>query len=79
MKKSNRYSSKFRECAIRLVTPQQHEYQSLWAALVLISVQQGGTPEILREWVKKSQAQPSKTSSNAQSSEERLATLEREK
>ena len=36
------------------------------------------TPETLRAWVKKSQAQPSKSSSNTQSTEERLAALERE-
>jgi len=36
MKKSNRYTSEFRERSIRLVTTQQHEYLSLWAALVSI-------------------------------------------
>ncbi len=64
--------------AIRLVTTQQHEYPSLWAALVSISDKLGCTPETLRAWVKKSQAQPSKPSSNTQSTEERLAVLERE-
>ncbi|MGI5309813.1 transposase [Rheinheimera sp. WS51] len=78
MKKSNRYTSEFRERAIRLVTTQQHEYPSLWAALVSISDKLGCTPETLRAWVKKSQAQPSKPSSNTQSTEERLAALERE-
>ena len=78
MKKSNRYTSEFRERAIRLVTTQQHEYPSLWAALVSISDKLGCTPETLRAWVKKSQAQPSKPSSNTQSTEERLAVLERE-
>jgi transposase len=67
MKKSNRYTSEFRERAIRLVTTQQHEYPSLWAALVSISDKLGCTPETLRAWVKKSQAQPSKPSSNTQS------------
>lgn len=71
MKKSNRYTSEFRERAIRLVTTQQHEYPSLWAALVSISDKLGCTPETLRAWVKKSQAQPSKSSSNTQSTEER--------
>ena len=78
MKKSNRYTSEFRERAIRLVTTQQQEYSSLWAALVSISDKLRCTPDTLRAWVKKSQAQPFKPSFNAQSAEERLATLERE-
>ena len=45
---------------------------------VSISDKLGCTPETLRAWVKKSQAQPSKPSSNTQSTEERLAVLERE-
>jgi transposase len=77
MKKSNRYTSEFRERAIRLVTTQQHECSFLWAALVSISEKLGCTPETLRAWVKKFQAQPSKPSkpsSSTQSAEERLAT-----
>ena len=52
MKKSNRYTSEFRERAIRLVTTQQHEYPSLWAALVSISDKLGCTPETLEASVR---------------------------
>ncbi|WP_415637896.1 hypothetical protein [Pseudoalteromonas distincta] len=38
----------------------------------------GCTPETLRAWVKKSQAQPPKPLSKTHSAEERLAALERE-
>ncbi|RZG07252.1 hypothetical protein EXT48_06445 [Pseudoalteromonas sp. CO348] len=50
MKKSNRYTSEFRERAVGLVITQQHEFSSLWAALVSISDKLGGTPETLYNW-----------------------------
>ena len=78
MKKSNRYTAEFRERAVRPVTTQQHQYTSLWAALVSISEKLGCTPETLRSWVKKSQAQPIKHPTDSPSIEERLAALEKE-
>lgn len=72
-----RYSPEVRERAVRLVTEQQGEYPSKWAAICSIASKIGCTPETLRAWCKR--AENSQEGSPVNPSEsERLKQLERE-
>ena len=50
------YSPEIRQRAVRLYQEQRSEYTTQWAAIVSIASKFGCTPETLRTWIKKSEA-----------------------
>ena len=52
----NTYSPEIRQRAVRLYQEQRNEYPTQWAAIVSIASKFGCTPETLRTWIKKSEA-----------------------
>ena len=50
------YSPEIRQRAVRLYQEQLSEYPTQWAAIVSIANKFGCTPETLRTWIKKSEA-----------------------
>ena len=52
----NTYSPKLRQRAVRLYKKQRTEYPTQWAAMVSIASKFGCTPETLRTWIKKFEA-----------------------
>ena len=50
------YSPEIRQRAVRLYQEQLSEYPTQWAAIVSIASKFGCTPETLRTWIKKSEA-----------------------
>ena len=77
-KRSNRFSPKVRERAVRMVQEHNAEYPSLWAAAQSIAPKIGCTAETLLEWLKRAQIdagqRPGVTTADAQ----RIKELERE-
>ena len=78
MNKRPGYSPEVRERAVRLVLTSEHEHSSRWAAIQSIATKIGCTPETLRSWVNKmeadSGAKPGVTTDQAK----RMKELERE-
>ena len=52
----NTYSPEIRQRAVRLYQEQRSEYPTQWAAMVSIASKFGCTPETLRTWIKKFEA-----------------------
>ena len=52
----NTYSPEIRQRAVRLYQEQRREYPTQWAAMVSIASKFGCTPETLRTWIKKFEA-----------------------
>ena len=52
----NTYSPEIRQRAVRLYQEQRSEYPTQWAATVSIASKFGCTPETLRTWIKKFEA-----------------------
>jgi transposase len=78
MKKTNKFSPKVRERAVRLVHDHRGEYPSLWAAVESIAPKIGCVPQTLLDWVKQAEvdsgARPGVSTADAQ----RIKELERE-
>jgi transposase-like protein len=72
----NKYSSEFRERAVRLVGEARKEHSSEWATLRAIAEKLGCTAETLRKWVRQSERQARPNTSP--STEQRVKELERE-
>ena len=72
------YSKEVRERAVRLVLTGEHDHSSRWAAISSVAAKIGCTPETLRSWVNKieadSGAQPEVTTDPAK----RVKELERD-
>ena len=51
------YSPDIRQRAVRLYQEQRNEYPTQWAAIVSIASKFGCTPETLRTWIKKFEAE----------------------
>ena len=52
----NTYSPEIRQRAVHLYQEQRSEYPTQWAAIVSIASKFGCTPETLRTWIKKFEA-----------------------
>lgn len=78
MNTTKRYSSEFKQRAVRLVSAGQQDSQSEWAAILSVSEKLGCTRETLRRWVR--QAQRNQELSGGLTSNERfrLKALEKE-
>ncbi|PXW87261.1 transposase [Nitrosomonas sp. Nm84] len=57
MKNQISYSPEVRERAVRLVSEQQKEYASQWAAIKSIASKIGCTAETLRTWVRRTEVE----------------------
>ena len=53
----NTYSPEIRQRAVHLYQEQRNEYPTQWAAIVSIASKFGCTPETLRTWIKKFEAE----------------------
>ena len=73
-----RYSSEFRERAVRLVSEQRSEYESEWAAIGAVAEKLGCTAESLRKWVRHAEQKLIPEAQAREAERERLKQLERE-
>jgi len=73
-----RYSSEFRERAVRLVSEQRKDYESEWAAIVGVAEKLGCTAETLRKWVRHAQQLLIPEEQARLAERERLKEVERE-
>jgi len=55
MARRSRYSPEVQERAVRMVTEQQGEHSSEWAAICSIASKIGCTAETLRKWVRRTE------------------------
>ncbi len=78
MSRASRYSQEVRERAVRLVSEQQGEHPSQWAAIGSIASKMGCTAETLRKWVRQAERDAGKRGGLTSSDQERLKALERE-
>ena len=78
MKKANEFSPEVRERAVRMVFEHRAEYESQWAAIVLIAAKMGCTAETLRRWVRQHERDTGQRDGATAAERERLKALERE-
>ena len=77
-KRSNRFSPKVRERAVRMVQEHNAEYPSLWAAAQSIAPKIGCTAETLLEWLKRAQIDAGQRPGVSTVDAQRIKELERE-
>ena len=73
----NTYSPEIRQRAVRLYQEQRSEYPTQWAATVSIASKFGCTPETLRTWIKKFEADLADNGAAADQAQ-RIKQLERD-
>ncbi len=73
----NTYSPEIRQRAVHLYQEQRSEYPTQWAAIVSIASKFGCTPETLRTWIKKFEADLADNGA-ATSQAQRIKQLERD-
>ncbi len=78
MTRPGRYPVEIRERAVRLVLEQQGGYRSQWAAISSIATKCGMTPETLRKWVRRAEADGGARPGLTSDERGRLVELERE-
>jgi transposase len=78
MNKSNKFSPKIRERAVRMVQEHRGEYPSLWAAVESIAPKIGCVPQTLLEWVKRVEVDTGVREGVTTSQAQRVKDLERE-
>ena len=78
MNTTKRYSSEFRQRAIRLVRAGQNDNQSEWAAIRSVSEKLGCNPETLRRWVRQDQQDGGWREGLSTDERKRLKALEKE-
>jgi len=78
MAQQKRYSSEFRERAVRLVGQQLGKYDTEWAAIRSIAKKLGCTPESLRGWVRQAERDSGQRPGRTTADQERIKELERE-
>jgi transposase len=78
MSTQKRYSSEFKDRAVRLVEEQQKEGLTQWAAMQSISKKLGCTAETLRRWVRRGERDEGKRPGLTTAEAEELRRLRRE-
>ena len=76
--KSNKFSSKVRERAVRRMHDHRGEYPSLWAAMESIVPKIGRLPQTLHEWVKRQEIDTGMREEVTTVEAQRVKDLERE-
>ena len=77
--KTRNYTPEIKERAVYMLIEALSDYPSTWSAIQAIASKIGCTPETLRLWNKKHIEQTIHASVQAQSQEQRIKALEREK
>ena len=78
MNTQKRYSSEFRERAVRLIDEEMKGGKSQWAAIQSIAQKLGCTPESLRRWTRRVEVDEGRRPGLTTEERERLKALERE-
>jgi len=78
MNKSNKYSPKVRERAVRLVQEHCADYPFLWAAIESIAPKIGCSAHTLLEWVRRQEVDSGQRAGVTSKERERIKALERE-
>ena len=78
MNTTNRYSTEFKQRAVRLVGAGRQDNQSEWAAIKSVSEKLGCTRETLRRWVRQDQRNRASSAGVSADERARLKALERE-
>ena len=78
MNTTKRYSSEFKQRAVRLVGAGRQDDESEWAAIKSVSEKLGCTRETLRRWVRQDQRDRALSGGLTTSERTRLKALERE-
>ena len=73
-----RYSSEFRERAVRLVVEHDGEHESQWAAIVSIADKMGCSREALRKWIRQIERDQGRRNGLTSDERARLKELEKE-
>ena len=75
---TNRYSSEFKERAVRLVSTGQAEHSTEWSTMLSVAAKLGCSPETLRRWVRKAQGREGVQGAVVPEESSRLQALEKE-
>ena len=78
MGKVTKFPPEVRERAIRLVSEQEGQYESQWAAIKSVSGKIGCTAETLRSWIRQAERDEGKREGLTTAERERLKQLEKE-
>jgi len=78
MGKVTKFPPEVRERAIRLVSEQEGQYSSQWAAITSVSGKIGCTAETLRSWIRQAERDAGKREGLTTTERERLKQLEKE-
>ena len=78
MNKGPGYLPEVRERAVRMVLTGEHEHASRWAAIKSVATKIGCTPETLRSWVNRSEADSGRRPGVTSDEAARMKELERE-
>ena len=78
MGKVTKFPPEVRERAIRLVSEQEGQYESQWAAIKSVSGKIGCTAETLRSWIRQAERDSGKREGLTTAERERLKQLEKE-
>ncbi len=78
MNKTNKFSPKVRERAVRLVQEYPSEYPSLWAAVESIAPKVGCVPQTLLDWVRREETDSDQREGLTDTERDRLKQLDRE-
>lgn len=78
MPRHGKYPAEVREQAVRLVLAQAHTYGSQWEAISSIATKLGPTPETVRKWVRRAEADQGRRGGVTSEEQDRVRALERE-
>lgn len=78
MKKTEKFSPEVIERAVRLVFEAKDQYESQWAAIILIASKIGCSTETLRRWVRQHERDIGQREGPSTVEQERIKALERE-
>lgn len=78
MSKANRYSPEVRERAVRMVLDHKSDYRSQWQAICSIAAKIGCSPDSLKNWVRRADADQGGENGVTSDERIRIKALEKE-